>query len=127
MTPLPGGSRPQDAVDRVRALLPGRQLREVRMFGAVAVMVDGDMAVAVHGDGSLLVRVDPADDGRLLESPDASRAVMGKSRSMGVGWIRVEARAVSDDGALAGWVGAATRYLDQRQQGRGAAERSAHV
>jgi TfoX/Sxy family transcriptional regulator of competence genes len=111
MTPVPAGDQTRELVDRVRALLPGRPVREVRMFGVVAVMVDGAMAVAVHNDGSLLVRVDPAEDARLLKSPDASRAEMGAGRSMGEGWIRVEARALHSDAALNNWLEAATRYL----------------
>ena len=102
-------------VDRVRALLPGRNLREVRMFGAIAVMVDDAMAVAVHKDGSLLVRVDPADDARLLQEPGASRAEMGAGRSMGEGWIRVETTALTSDPALDDWVGVATDYLGRRK------------
>jgi len=81
-------------------------------------MVDDAMAVAVHKDGSLLVRVDPAEDLRLLQSPDASRAEMGAGRSMGKGWIRVEARALRSDAALVGWLEAATRYLSQRERTR---------
>ena len=50
------------------------------MFGAVAVMVDDAMAVAAYQDGSLLVRVDPTDDPRLLQRPDVSRAEMGAGR-----------------------------------------------
>jgi TfoX/Sxy family transcriptional regulator of competence genes len=109
------GDPARDLIDRIRGLLPGGSFREVRMFGAVAIMIDDAMAVAVHKDGSLLVRVDPAEDPRLLEEADASRAEMGKGRSMGVGWIRVEARALRSDAALIDWLGAATRYLDQRK------------
>lgn len=115
MTPISPGDQPRELIDRIRASLPGGQVREVRMFGAIAVMVDDAMAVAVHKDGSLLVRVDPAEDARLLESPDASRAEMGLGRSMGEGWIRVEARALRNDAALVGWLEAATRYLAQRK------------
>ncbi|MGB3829554.1 MAG: TfoX/Sxy family protein [Ornithinimicrobium sp.] len=104
-----------EMVDRIRALLPGGPLREVRMFGAIAVMVDDAMAVAVHKDGSLLVRVDPAEDAALLEAPEASRAQMGAGRSMGQGWIRVEANAVSNDAALTVWLAAASRYLAHRK------------
>jgi TfoX/Sxy family transcriptional regulator of competence genes len=104
----------QVLVDRVRALLPGRQIREVQMFGAVAVMVDDNMAVAAYKDGSLLVRVDPTDDARLLERPDVSRAEMGAGRSMGKGWIRVEARALRNDAALNDWLETATGYLARR-------------
>ena len=115
MTPVTAGDQSRDLVDRIRASLPGGQVREVRMFGAIAVMVDDAMAVAVHKDGSLLVRVDPAEDARLLENPYASRAEMGAGRSMGEGWIRVEARALSNDAALVGWLETATRYLARRK------------
>lgn len=92
MTPTPTDGPPCELIDRIRPLLSGRQLREVRMLGVVALMVDGAMALAVHKDGSLLVRVDPTQDADLLGNPDASRAEMGAGRSMGEGWIRVEAR-----------------------------------
>jgi len=114
MRTVPATDQARELVDRVCALLPGRHLREVRMFGAIAVMVDDAMAVAVHKDGSLLVRVDPAEDARLLGSPGATRAEMGAGRSMGEGWIRVEARALGNERALADWLDAATRYLARR-------------
>ena len=118
MKPISAGDQVRELIDRVCALLPGRQVREVRMFGAIAIMVDDAMAVAVHKDGSLLVRVDPAEDARLLESPDATRAEMGAGRSMGEGWIRVQARALRNDAALVDWLEAATRYLAQRANRR---------
>ena len=94
------GEQARELLDRVRALLPGRQVREVRMFGVVALMVDDAMAVAAHKDGSLLVRIDPVEDARLLENPGATRAEMGAGRSMGAGWVRVEARGLHGDPAL---------------------------
>ncbi len=118
MTPVPAGDQTRELLDRVRALLPGRPMREVRMFGVVAVMVDGAMAVAAHNDGSLLVRVDPAEDARLLTSPGASRAEMGAGRSMGEGWIRVEATALRSDAALNDWLETATRYRPRGKQTR---------
>lgn len=85
------------------------------MFGVLALMFEDAMAVAVHKDGSLLVRVDPAEDADLLREPDASRAEMGTGRPMGEGWIRVEARALRSDATLVGWLGAATRCLARRR------------
>lgn len=85
------------------------------MFGTIALMVDDAMAVAVRKDGSLLVRVDPAEDSLLLEDPDVSRAEMGNGRSMGEGWIRVEAKALGTDAALTSWLEAATRHLERRK------------
>lgn len=118
MTADPAGGRPRELIDRVCTLLPGGIVRQVRMFGVVAVMVDDAMAVAVHKDGSLLVRVDPAQDARLLERPDTSRAQMGAGRSMGEGWIRVEARALRSDAAVIDWLRAATRHLARRASSR---------
>ncbi|MGY1590923.1 TfoX/Sxy family protein [Geodermatophilus sp. SYSU D00708] len=98
-------------LDRVTHALPHERLREVRMFGVTAVMADDAMAVAVHRDGSLLVRVDPAEDATLLERPHASRAEMGAGRSMGEGWIRVGASAVETDQGLSNWLQPVIRFL----------------
>lgn len=115
---MPHENHPAEAamLDRVHALLAGESVREVRMFGAVALMVDDAMAVAVHKDGSLLVRVDPDDDAQLLEDPAATRAEMGAGRSMGAGWIHVDVAGLADDEVLAGWVECATRYVVRRER-----------
>lgn len=110
MSPTGDPDQARELLARVRTLLPDRAVREVRMFNVIAVMIDDAMAVAVNKDASLLVRVDPAEDARLLESPHASRAEMGAGRSMGRGWIRVETRALSSDQGLGDWVACATRY-----------------
>lgn len=114
MSPQPESSAVRDTIDRVRAALPKENQREVRMFGAVAVMLNGAMAVAVHKDASLLVRVDPARDSELVTRTGASRATMGAARSMGPGWIHVNAAAVLSDAHLAEWIQHATTYLRQR-------------
>jgi hypothetical protein len=67
------GDATRQLTDRIRALLPDTATHEVPMFGVVAVMINGAMAVAVGKDGSLLVRVDSAEDSRLLEDRHASR------------------------------------------------------
>ncbi len=54
MTPVPAGDQARELIDRIRASLTAGQVREVRMFGVIAVMVDDAMAVAAHKDGSLL-------------------------------------------------------------------------
>jgi TfoX/Sxy family transcriptional regulator of competence genes len=115
MTPVSAPDPTREQINRIRASLSNGQLREVRMFGVTAIMVDDAMAVAVHKDGSLLLRVDPAEDASLLERPHASRAEMGTGRSMGAGWIRIDAKAVRSDAALVEWLQAATRYLALRQ------------
>ena len=104
----------EELLTRIRAVLSDLPVREVSMFGAVAVMVNGAMAVAIHKDGSMLVRVDPAEDAELLQRPHASRAEMGAGRSMGPGWIRVDAAGIIENEALEQWTGTALRYRRQR-------------
>jgi TfoX/Sxy family transcriptional regulator of competence genes len=101
----------RELLDRVKHAFPHERLREVRMFGVTAVMADDAMAVAVHRDGSLLVRVDPAEDAALLQRPHASRAEMGTGRSMGEGWIRVGASALETDQGLSDWLQPVIRFL----------------
>ena len=55
----------EDLADRIRALIPDPDgITERKMFGGHAFMLNGNMAVAASGQGGLLLRVDPADDGR---------------------------------------------------------------
>ncbi|MCR2809512.1 MULTISPECIES: TfoX/Sxy family protein [unclassified Microbacterium] len=99
----------RDLLNRIKQLLPAESVREVSMFGAVAVMVEDTMLVAVNKDGSLLVRIDPADDATLLQRSEATRAEMGAGRSMGIGWIRVDGAAAADEAILSLWVQHARR------------------
>lgn len=83
--------------DRLREALAGVPHDEKRMFGGLAFLVGGHMAIAASGQGGLLARVDPAESETLAERPGVSRMVMG-GREMD-GWLRVEA---GDD--LGEWV-----------------------
>lgn len=99
---------PYDAqlADRVRHALSDRDhVREVKMFGGLALMVDDRMVVCVSGGGSdLLVRVAPERDAELVSRPGAHRAEMGKGRSMGEGWITVDRDALGTDADLRHWI-----------------------
>lgn len=99
----------RELLDRIGRLLPGGSIREVAMFGAIAVMFDDAMLVAVNGDRSLLVRVAPQDDAEVLGNGGATRAEMGTGRSMGIGWIRVDGDAIADDAMLQLWLDHALR------------------
>ena len=98
--------------DRVRVAVQGAgELREQRMFGGLAFLVDHAMVVCVStGGGALLVRVPPARDADLLSRPGARRAEMGAGRSMGTGWIAVDSDAVADEEHLASWVAVALEH-----------------
>src|SRR4051812_8395911 len=56
-----GGMAYDEALaDKVRKLIadePGRT--EKRMFGGLAMLLNGNMAVSVRGKGGLMIRVDP--------------------------------------------------------------------
>ena len=90
-----------DLADRLRLLLSGRDLAEQRMFGGLAFLLHGHMAVAVSGQGGIMVRVDPGQTQALLEEPGAETFEM-RGRPM-KGWLRVSADALSDDAVLRAW------------------------
>ena len=50
----------EELAGRIRELVSGEpRLTEKKMFGGLAFLVGGNMAVAASGQGGLLVRVDP--------------------------------------------------------------------
>ncbi len=94
-------------VQRIRLLLPdGTDVREVTMFGELAIMVDDSMLVCAGRAGDLLARVDPSRTRDLLKRPGATPAVMGQGRLMGPSWIRVSPDGIAEDAALAFWISA---------------------
>ena len=78
-------------------------VREKRMFGGMAFMVDGGLAVSAGKDGDLLVRVDPAQYRDLLAA-GGQPAFMGTGRPMGEGWMNVPLDIIADDETLAWWI-----------------------
>jgi TfoX/Sxy family transcriptional regulator of competence genes len=101
-----------ELADRVRRALPQeKDVREVRMFGGLAFMVDDAMVACVSaGGGALLVRVSRGRDAEYLEVAGARRAEMGAGRSMGEGWIAVDRDALTDDRDLRFWIDAVLAY-----------------
>jgi TfoX/Sxy family transcriptional regulator of competence genes len=95
--------------DRIRQLLGGESdLVEKKMFGGLAFLVQGNMAVAASGQGGILVRVDPAESDTLVATTNA-RPMEMRGRQM-QGWLRVDADDVRTDRELARWVGIGTAY-----------------
>jgi TfoX/Sxy family transcriptional regulator of competence genes len=98
-----------ELADRMRVLLEGEpEVTERKMFGGLAFLVAGNMAIAASGQGGALVRVDPADSDRLVDTTTAEVAVM-QGRPMS-GWLRVPVEDLLTDAALATWVGIGTAY-----------------
>ncbi|HEY7259850.1 MAG TPA: TfoX/Sxy family protein [Gaiellales bacterium] len=94
---------------RIRELVGDQpDLTEKTMFGGLAFLIGGNMAVAASGQGGVLVRVDPEESEELIASTPATLMEM-RGRSMR-GWLRVAPEDVEADAALAEWVGRGTDY-----------------
>jgi hypothetical protein len=78
------------------------------MFGGLAFLVRGNMAIAASGEGGVLVRVDPARSDQLVATTDAYVAEM-RGRRM-PGWLRVNADRLEADPDLAFWVETGTGF-----------------
>jgi TfoX/Sxy family transcriptional regulator of competence genes len=99
----------EELAERIRELVeaePG--LSEKRMFGGLAFLVEGNMAVAASGQGGLLVRVDPEETDALLEEPHAQPFEM-RGREMR-GWLRVDSVGLGTAAELKAWVGRGLDY-----------------
>jgi hypothetical protein len=78
---------------RIRDLINGEPgLSEKAMFGGLAFLIGGNMAISASGQGGLLVRTDPERTDELASLPHVSVAVM-RGRDM-PGWLRVDSGAV---------------------------------
>jgi TfoX/Sxy family transcriptional regulator of competence genes len=98
-----------ELANRIRALLRDEaDLREQRMFGGVAFLVNGNMAVSASSQGGLLLHIDPADAPDLVEEPHVRRAEM-RGRVMN-GWLRVDPEALASDDDLGTWVALGMKY-----------------
>ena len=95
---------------RIRTTLGDEpDLTEQRMFGGLGFMLAGHMVVAASGQGGLLVRVDPDDSDRLVDTTNA-RPMQMRGRAMR-GWLLVDDADVRTSRQLTTWVKRATRFV----------------
>jgi TfoX/Sxy family transcriptional regulator of competence genes len=88
---------------RIRGLVADQDgVSEKKMFGGLAFLLNGNMAVAASGHGGALVRVDPAESAELVETTPATEMEM-RGRTM-AGWLRLESADVEAEGELAAWI-----------------------
>jgi TfoX/Sxy family transcriptional regulator of competence genes len=97
----------EDLADRIRVAIGHAVdvtglVTEKRMFGGLAFLLHGNMAVAASGQGGLMLRVEPSETEALLKEPHAAPMVM-RDREMD-GWLRVDAGGVQTDEELQRWV-----------------------
>ena len=99
----------EDLANRIRELIADTSgVTEKKMFGGLAFLVGGKMAVAASGQGGLMVRVDPGETDALLRKPNARPFEM-RGRAMD-GWLRVEAEGVRTKRQLEPWVKRGVAY-----------------
>ena len=94
---------------RIRELVAGEKgVAEKKMFGGLAFLVGGHMAVAASGRGGLMVRVDPAESDALVTKTKA-RVVEMRGREM-PGWLRVDTDDLKTKRQLETWVARGVGY-----------------
>lgn len=78
------------------------------MFGGLAFLIGGNMAIAASGQGGILVRVDPEQSDNLVATTSATEAMM-RGRPM-AGWLRVASEDLRTKRQLAKWVKLGSNY-----------------
>jgi hypothetical protein len=99
----------EDLADRIRVAVQDVDgVAEKRMFGGLAFLLGGNMAVSASGRGGLLLRCDPGQTDGWVTEPGVDRFEMrGKEMD---GWLHVDAAAVRSDEDLQRWVRVGVTY-----------------
>lgn len=95
----------EDLAVRIRQLLADEEhVTEMKMFGGLAFLVGGHMALAASGQGGILVRSDPRKS-----VPAGSEPAIMRGRPMG-GWLRVGDEGLQTKAQLSRWVRIGTAF-----------------
>lgn len=93
----------QVLAERVRvALVRGAGIRERKMFGGLAFLLNGNFAVSAYRDGGLMIRCS-GEDWQALCSEEGARPMLRKGVPVS-GWVLIAADAIRDDSSLGKWV-----------------------
>ncbi|MGN6723981.1 MAG: TfoX/Sxy family protein [Marmoricola sp.] len=96
----------QDLADRIRLILGAQaDISEMKMFGGLAFLANGNMAIAASGQGGAMVRVDPAESDSLLSENVETMEMRGRLMP---GWLRVKGPELEN--SLETWVERGTTY-----------------
>lgn len=99
-----------ELAERVRELLASVcSVDEKPMFGGLAFLVSGHLAVAASSQGGLLVRVQPDAVEHLLRRDHVSPMVMRGRETRG--WLRVAADGLRTKRQLQSWVSRSVEYV----------------
>jgi TfoX/Sxy family transcriptional regulator of competence genes len=99
----------EELAGRIRELVAGEPgVTEQKMFGGLAFLVGGNMAVAASGQGGVLVHVDPDESDDFVATTNA-RLMEMRGRAMR-GWLRLDAEDVRTERELGKWVELGAAY-----------------
>jgi TfoX/Sxy family transcriptional regulator of competence genes len=99
----------EELANRIREVVRGESgLSEKRMFGGLAFLVHGNMAVSASSQGGLLLRIDPGQAESLVNQQHVRRFEM-RGREMD-GWLRVDVESLETDDQLRRWVNHGLTY-----------------
>ena len=95
-----------DLADRIRLIIGSpADISEMKMFGGLAFLANGNMAIAASGNGGALVRVDPEESDGYLGADVELMEMRGRLMP---GWLRITGAELED--ALETWVERGTTY-----------------
>ena len=95
----------EDLANRIRQLLAEEEhVTERKMFGGLAFLVNGNMAIAASGQGGILVRSDPTK-----ALPAGAETAIMRDRPMD-GWLRVAEERLKTKAQLSRWARMGTKY-----------------
>jgi hypothetical protein len=98
-----------ELADRIRLLIgTGPGISERKMFGGLAFLIGGNIAISASGQGGALVRIDPDETDALAAAANTTLAVMGGRERQG--WLRVSSEGLEADEQLIEWVNRAVEY-----------------
>lgn len=93
----------EELAARIRGIVGGEPgVTERRMFGGLAFLVNGNLAVSASGQGGLLLRIDPEQTEALVDGQHVRRFEM-RGRQMN-GWLGVDVERLETDDDLQRWV-----------------------
>jgi hypothetical protein len=99
----------EELAQRIRQLIGSNpELTQKKMFGGLAFMIRGNMAIAASSEGAAMVRVDPAQSDSSVATTKVTLVKM-HGRDM-PGWLRVSSDDLRTDEQLALWVEMGTGY-----------------
>jgi hypothetical protein len=108
----------EELANRIRELLGGQSgVTEMKMFGGLAFLIGGNMAIAASGQGGVLVHVDQGE-GEALIAKTSARPMEMRGKEM-AGWLRVDAGDVKTKRQLTKWVDVGSAYARSLPAKRG--------